>query len=119
MKNKMNNNEKIFYTIGEVSEIIGVQPYVLRNWEKEIGFLKPKKKDTGHRIYSKNDVEIAKRIKELLYEEHYTIPGARKRLWYELRRKELPPIYVLISRVRKELNEILNILTENKKSLDK
>ncbi len=111
---KFNKKDKMFYTIGEVSQIVGVQQHVLRNWEKEVGFLKPIKKSSGHRLYKKKDVEIALRIKELLYDEMYTIPGARKRLWYELKRKELPSIEVIIKRTKKELEELLNIIKEKK-----
>ncbi len=106
--------DKMFYTIGEVSQIIGVQQHVLRNWEKEIGFLKPVKKSSGHRLYRKKDVQIALRIKELLYEELYTIPGARKRLWYELKRKELPSVPTVVKKIKNELKELLQLLNKEK-----
>ena len=96
------NLSKSFYTIGEVSRIVGVQQHVLRNWEKEIGFLKPRKKDSGHRLYTKKDVEIVLRIKELLYDELYTIKGAKKRLWHELKRGQDPPIETIIKRMKNE-----------------
>lgn len=106
--------EKEYFTIGEVSRIAGVQQHVLRNWEKEIGFLKPRKKDSGHRIYHRKDVEIALRIKELLYEELYTINGAKKRLWHEIKRKELPPVETLLARMKQELKELLQVVQGKK-----
>ncbi len=116
MKTKkiLKDSDKIFYTIGEVSEIVGVQQHVLRNWEKEIGFLKPIKKSSGHRLYRRKDVQIALRIKELLYDEMYTIPGARKRLWYEMKRNELPATSVIIKKVKSELKELLLLLNQSK-----
>lgn len=107
---KDRKEDKMFYTIGELAKIVGVQQHVLRNWEKEIGFLKPIKKETGHRLYRKKDLEIALRIKELLYDEMYTIAGARKRLWYELKRGEMPAPLVIIKRIKSQLQEILNIM---------
>ncbi|MBU1076969.1 MAG: MerR family transcriptional regulator [Spirochaetes bacterium] len=109
-----NNQDQSYFTIGEVSQIVGVQQHVLRNWEKEIGFLKPKKKDSGHRLYNRKDLEIAMRIKELLYEELYTIPGAKKRLWYELKRKEAPGITTILQRMKNELNDLLNMINSSK-----
>ena len=105
---------KSYYTIGEVSQIVGVQQHVLRNWEKEIGFLNPKKKDSGHRLYIKKDLKIVIRIKELLYDELYTIKGAKKRLWHELKRKQVPPIHTIVKRVKEDLKELLNILNSSK-----
>ncbi|GAB4387367.1 MAG: MerR family transcriptional regulator [Thermodesulfovibrionales bacterium] len=72
--------DKLFYKIGEVSRIAGVEPYVLRYWESEFSFLRPRKSKTGQRIYVRKDLDLIFRIKELLYEERYTIEGVRKRL---------------------------------------
>src|SRR4030042_3721429 len=72
--------DKLFYKIGEVSKIIDVEPYVLRYWETEFSFLKPRKTKSGQRIYIKKDVELLLKIKRLLYQERYTIEGVRKRL---------------------------------------
>jgi DNA-binding transcriptional MerR regulator len=71
---------KLFYKIGEVCEITDTQPYVLRFWESEFPQLSPKKNRSGQRVYQKKDIETVVRIKELLYEEEYTIAGARKKL---------------------------------------
>ena len=72
--------DKLYFKIGEVADIVGVEAYVLRFWESEFPALSPKKTDSGHRVYRKKDVETVVRIKELLYERGYTIAGARKRL---------------------------------------
>jgi DNA-binding transcriptional MerR regulator len=72
--------EKIYFKIGEVSEIVGVEPYVLRYWETEFELLKPSKAPSKHRLYKKRDVELLLEIKRLLYTEGFTIEGARKKL---------------------------------------
>jgi DNA-binding transcriptional MerR regulator len=77
--------EKIFFKIGEVCELLDVQPHVLRYWETEFPMLAPQKNRSGQRTYRRRDVEITLRIKELLYDELYTIAGAKKRLSIELR----------------------------------
>lgn len=75
--------EKLFYKIGEVCEYTDTQPYVLRFWESEFPSLAPQKNRSGQRIYSREDIELVLRIKKLLYEEEFTIAGARKRLEHE------------------------------------
>ncbi len=77
--------EKIFFKIGEVCELVGVQAHVLRYWETEFPMLSPQKNRSGQRSYRRRDVEIALRIKELLYEDLYTIAGAIKKMQNELR----------------------------------
>jgi DNA-binding transcriptional MerR regulator len=77
--------EKLFFKIGEVCDLTGVQAHVLRYWESEFPMLSPQKNRAGQRTYRKRDVEIALRIKELLYDDQYTIAGAKKRLATELR----------------------------------
>src|SRR5688500_14982832 len=77
--------EKLFFKIGEVCELAGVQAHVLRYWESEFPMLAPQKNRAGQRVYRRRDVEMALRIKELLYEDQYTIAGAKKRLTSELR----------------------------------
>ncbi len=77
--------EKLFFKIGEVCDITGVQAHVLRYWESEFPMLAPQKNRAGQRTYRKRDVEMVLRIKELLYEDQYTIAGAKKKLVSELR----------------------------------
>ena len=77
--------EKIYFKIGEVCELVDVQAHVLRYWETEFPMLSPQKNRSGQRSYRRRDVEISLRIKELLYDELYTIAGARKKLQNELR----------------------------------
>jgi len=71
---------KLFFKIGEVCEITDTQPYVLRYWESEFQALAPAKNSSGQRIYRRRDIETVLRIKELLYDEGFTIAGAKKRL---------------------------------------
>ncbi len=77
--------EKLFFKIGEVCDIAGVQAHVLRYWETEFPMLQPQKNRAGQRTYRRRDVEMALRIKELLYDEQYTIAGAKKKLAGEQR----------------------------------
>lgn len=77
--------QKLFFKIGEVCELAGVQAHVLRYWETEFPMLAPQKNRAGQRTYRRRDVEMALRIKELLYDEQYTIAGAKKKLAAEIR----------------------------------
>lgn len=70
--------EKLYYSIGEVSEIVGHEPHVLRYWEKEFDVLSPRKNRAGRRVYTEDDVETVERIRYLLKDEKYTIAGARQ-----------------------------------------
>ncbi|MFI5094604.1 MAG: MerR family transcriptional regulator [Candidatus Acidiferrales bacterium] len=72
--------EKDFYRIGEVSRLTSLKPFVLRYWETEFPMLEPVKSSSGHRLYRQEDVEMVLRIKRLLYDEGYTIAGARRHL---------------------------------------
>jgi DNA-binding transcriptional MerR regulator len=75
--------DKLYFRIGEVSELAGVKPYVLRYWETEFAGIGPKKSGSNHRLYRRKDVELILDIKHLLYEKRYTIEGARKLLMGE------------------------------------
>lgn len=77
--------DKLFFKIGEVCEIVGVQAHVLRYWETEFPTLQPQKNRSGQRTYRRKDVEMALHIKELLYEEGFTIAGAKRKLSSEAR----------------------------------
>ena len=72
--------DKLYFRIGEVSDLADTKPYVLRYWETEFPSLKPVKSSTGHRLYRRPDVEMVFEIKRLLYDEGFTIEGARKYL---------------------------------------
>ncbi len=102
---------KVFYKIGEVSQITKLPAYVLRFWESEFSFLKPKKSRGGQRLYVRRDVETALEIKRLLYEDGYTIAGL-KRLWSRRGRKvgkqESPQ--QVAKRLRGKLQAVLQIL---------
>jgi DNA-binding transcriptional MerR regulator len=101
--------EKLFFRIGEVCDIAGVEAYVLRFWETEFPFLAPQKSKSGHRVYKKKDVEMVLRIKDLLYNRGFTIPGARKQLSKTRAERGAERDKVLIH-VRKELRDILTLL---------
>jgi DNA-binding transcriptional MerR regulator len=111
--------DKLFYKIGEVSKISGIESYVLRYWETEFPFLKPRKNKSGQRVYVKKDLELILQVKKLLYQERYTIEGVRKKLGdntaklpepvsvHESRAKELKNPADVLHVVKKRLKEIL------------
>src|SRR6185295_16817296 len=84
MLSKARVQKRLYYKIGEACKALGIQPYVLRYWETEFPALAPSKSRSGQRVYSEKELEIIRRIKELLYEEGYTIAGAKKKLEGEL-----------------------------------
>lgn len=99
---------KLYYRIGEVAELTGVKPYVLRYWESEFRWMAPAKSRSRQRLYRKRDIEIIRLIKRLLYEERYTIAGARKKL-RELgvgRALETPQLDLGLTDPRAELRRI-------------
>lgn len=104
---------KLFYKIGEASKIVGVNPYVLRFWESEFPFIKPKKTKGGQRLYTKKEIETILLIKKMLYEEKYTIEGVRKKLSRLYQNSESQEQYRrdLIEKVKIRLKEILEILS--------
>jgi DNA-binding transcriptional MerR regulator len=84
--------KRLYYKIGEACKELGIQPYVLRYWETEFPALAPSKSRSGQRVYSEKELEIIRRIKQLLYEEGYTIAGAKKKLETELLDGGIPAI---------------------------
>jgi DNA-binding transcriptional MerR regulator len=111
--------DKLYFKIGEVSELLGVEPYVLRYWETEFPVLSPKKSGTGHRLYRRKDVELLLRIKHLLYEKRFTIEGARQSLQAEARAPKPKPVKRIqqelfsadpLPEIRRELADILLLL---------
>jgi DNA-binding transcriptional MerR regulator len=92
------------YGIGEVAEMLGVKPHVIRYWEQEIPFLAPRKGITGRREYASREVRLLLRLKHLVHENRYTIEGARQRLWEEI--ETVPPgVQTLIAEIRDDLVE--------------
>jgi DNA-binding transcriptional MerR regulator len=109
--------DKLFFRIGEVSTMLGLEPYVLRYWETEFPSLSPKKSGTGHRLYRRKDVELLLRIKHLLYEKRFTIDGARQYLLAETKnhqkdiKQEQQALFSdPMPEIRRELAEILKLL---------
>ena len=102
--------EKKFFRIGEVSRIIGVEPYVLRYWESEFPQIRPVRADTNQRTYQKKDLELILEIKRLLYQEKLTIEGARQRL-KQKKEKTTVADAGLIEEVKTDLQEILKTLS--------
>ena len=111
--------DKLYFRIGEVSDLIGVEPYVLRFWEGEFPAVGPKKSVTGHRMYRRKEVELLLKIKYLLYEKRYTIEGARQYLQESKTGKRRRPVKnqqrelfsgEALPQIRKELAAILDLL---------
>ena len=103
-------DDKRFFRIGEVSRIIGVEPYVLRYWESEFPQIKPSRADSNQRTYQRKDLELITEIKRLLYEEKLTIEGAKKRVRKMLSKEESPDPIDLIRNVKTELQNIIKNL---------
>jgi len=138
MERKIPN--KLFFKIGEVCEITDTQPYVLRYWESEFPSLAPAKNSSGQRIYRRRDIETVLRIKQLLYDEGFTIAGAKKRLEVEMAGRTptpqnptpapLPPVTPTpeslprpddktreaLREVREQLKDLLTLLNRGDKS---
>ena len=109
-----NGEEKLYYSISEVAEMTDVKPYVLRFWEKEFPLLRPKKNRGGNRTYQKREIVLVNRIKSLLYDEGYTIEGARQKLSEssrDIRRED--KLIELLAQIKKELMELERTLTLN------
>ena len=119
---------KLFFKIGEVCEITDTQPYVLRYWESEFPALAPAKNSSGQRIYRRRDIETVLRIKQLLYDEGFTIAGAKKKLEAEMSGRVVTPLppgeaaptpeagadrVQALRQVREQLREILTLLERN------
>ncbi len=139
--------DKLFYKIGEVCEHVGVQPHVLRYWESEFPMLAPQKNRAGQRVYRRKDLDVVLRIRELLYDEKFTIAGAKRKLAEELRAGSGPRLKVVtpdmdpetagapvergalstlsphskrsIKRIRRELEGLLTMLNSDGKTPDR
>ncbi|MDA2927420.1 MerR family transcriptional regulator [Acidobacteria bacterium AH-259-G07] len=111
--------KKLFYKIGEICRICGIQPHVLRYWETEFTLLSPAKNRAGQRIYREKDLRLIQTIQQLLYEQGYTIAGANQKL-LEDGHAELPLFKKALKVGQREaLNEIERELQEILKILDK
>lgn len=118
-------SRKLFYKIGEVCSLTDTQPYVLRFWESEFPQLAPRKNRTGQRLYRHRDVEMVKEIKKLLYDEGYTIAGARKKLGMDTAAPEpaaepgQPPETSALLEIHAELRSSLHDILEFMASTDR
>ncbi len=101
---------KRYFTIGEVSELCDVKPHVLRYWEQEFPNLKPVKRRGNRRYYQRHDVIMIRQIRSLLYEQGFTIGGARQRLEGETAKSDVSRSHQIIRQVRLELEDVLQIL---------
>ncbi len=108
--------KKLYYSIGEVADITDLKPYVLRYWETEFKQLSPTKNRAGNRIYKEEDIELIFRIQDLLYEQKYTIEGARQQLQQSdgkpSGRLEAAKVRESLERLKYELREILELLED-------
>ena len=111
--------DKLYFKIGEVADLIGVKPYVLRYWESEFSIVKPVKTKSKHRLYRRKDVETLLQIKQLLHNERFTIEGARKRIKGlskdDRRQADAPPAdrtyRSVLVRVKKDLESLHRMLS--------
>jgi DNA-binding transcriptional MerR regulator len=113
-------DSKLYRSISEVSELVGVKPHVLRYWETQFSMLRPKKNRAGNRMYRPDEVKLLLRIKDLLYARRFTIAGAKRRLLDE-RKSEIPQVEIgfaeaerklLLHEVKAELRSLLGKLRE-------
>lgn len=112
--------EKIYYKIGEVAEVAGVRTSVLRFWESEFSFLKPVKSSSGQRLYSKAEIDLVLQVKNLLYDEKFTIEGVKKRISSKgkINQPDVPPTFStdssynsdILKAVRSELKILRDLL---------
>ncbi len=101
---------KRYFTIGEVSALCGVKPHVLRYWEQEFPSLKPVKRRGNRRYYQRHDVILIRQIRSLLYEQGYTIVGARQNLAGPASKEDNSQTQQLVHQVRVELEDLLQVL---------
>ncbi len=111
-----NNNElpaipgKRYFTIGEVSDLCGVKPHVLRYWEQEFPQLKPVKRRGNRRYYQRQDVLMIRQIRSLLYEQGFTIGGARQKMSGEDAREDVTQSQQIVHQIRIELEDVMQLL---------
>ena len=109
--------KKVYYSIGEVCDLSGLKPHVLRYWETQFDVLNPTKNRAGNRVYRSRDVEVVLLVKHLLYDEKYTIEGANQKLVDMRRQGELQSegrgvvVPEFLSGIKQELEELRDLLT--------
>lgn len=103
------SSDRLFYKIGEISDIAEIEPHVLRYWESEFPFLRPRKNKTGQRVYTRKDLETVLHVKDLLYKEKYTIAGVKKKFGSSSQRKNAVSMQT-IHEVKRKLRDILATL---------
>ncbi len=101
---------KRYFTIGEVSDLCGVKPHVLRYWEQEFPQLKPVKRRGNRRYYQRHDVLVIRQIRSLLYEQGFTIGGARQQLSSDSAKHDVTQSIQIVRQIRTELEELLQLL---------
>lgn len=101
--------DKAQFKIGEVAKILGLKPHVLRFWETEFSQLRPQKTKTNQRIYQRRDVDLLVKIRHLLYDEGFTIAGAKLQLGHDDAGVDAKAMLELIARTRKELLDIIEL----------
>ncbi|ACY16241.1 MerR family transcriptional regulator [Haliangium ochraceum] len=104
--------DKQFFRIGEVARLAGVKPHVLRFWETQFRSLKPEKSKSNHRVYGRADVGLVLRIRDLLYDEGFTIAGARRQLGEEVVSEIPAHTREVLQSVRNEVQELLRLVRE-------
>lgn len=120
LRTEAESDSKLYRSISEVSDLVGVKPHVLRYWETQFSMLRPKKNRAGNRMYRPDEVKLLMRIRELLYQRRFTIAGAKRRLLDE--RRDVAPAAettshdaerkMILSEVRTELKQIVARLRE-------
>ena len=122
---EVRNIKKLYYSIGQVSEITELKQYVLRYWETEFSHLKPNKNSAGNRVYTPEDVENIKEIKKLLHEERFTIKGARQHL-KDLKSNKSKVVSIdtlsnidisLLKKIRNDIDSLLDSIKDLKREL--
>jgi DNA-binding transcriptional MerR regulator len=108
--------DKPYFKIGEVAQLAGVEPYVLRYWESEFKIIRPEKTRTNQRMYRRRDVEAVLQIKQLLYDQGYRIDGAKRRLRELAGEEPAVQVRVLAENVRATLDDLENIVDEDEAS---
>jgi len=121
------SSDKLYYSISEVCSLTGLKPHVLRYWETAFPILKPSKNQSGNRTYKREDIELIKLISTLLYEERYTIDGARQKIeemssqnqQMKLEIKTATVSAEIIDSIGKEITDIIAILERDPMAVDK